>query len=117
MVLNTHSIYKFKMLKSVHTITLLNNNTYRQFLSSRSGDGDLEQLAYAETKCACLKTLQHKIEMEGVPIKDEMKFCKGDGPSLQLETGNQRVDIITALDARFMLIAHVSSTMHFTVPT
>jgi len=28
--------------------------------------------------------------MEGVPIKDEMRFCKGDGPSLEFESGNQR---------------------------
>ena len=57
-------------------------NNYRQFLSSRSGDSDLDQLAYRETRCACRKTLQQKIEMEGVPIID--------GPSLELESGNQR---------------------------
>ena len=28
--------------------------------------------------------------MQGVPIKDEMKFCKGDGLSLEFESGNQR---------------------------
>ena len=43
-----------------------------------------------DTRCACLKTLQLKIEMEGVPMKDEMTFCKGDGPSLEFGSGNQR---------------------------
>ena len=41
----------------------------RQLPSSRSGDTDLDQLACVKTRCAGLKTLQHKIEMGSVPIK------------------------------------------------
>ncbi|XP_015751978.1 PREDICTED: uncharacterized protein LOC107331834 [Acropora digitifera] len=32
-------------------------------MKRRSGDTDLDQLAYVKTRCAGLKTLQHKIEM------------------------------------------------------
>ena len=29
-------------------------------------------------------------KLKGVTIKDEMRFCKGDYPSLEYESGNQR---------------------------
>ena len=60
------------------------------FFFTRSGDSDLDQLAYSETRCTCLRNLEYQIDVDGIPIKDVMRFCKGDGPSLEFECGNQR---------------------------
>ena len=51
----------------------------------------MEQLAYCETRCECLRNLSAKIEIQaGITISDKMRFCKGDGPAVELECGQQR---------------------------
>ena len=51
----------------------------------------MEQLAYCETRCECLRNPSAKIEIQaGIPISDKMRFCKGDGPAVELECGQQR---------------------------
>ena len=60
------------------------------FFFTRSGDSDLDQLAYSETRCTCLRSLKYQTDVYGVPINDVMRFCKGDGLSLEFECGNQR---------------------------
>jgi len=62
-----------------------------KFIFNRCSDTDVEQLAYSETRCECLKKLSASIDIQpGIPISDKMRFCKGDGPAVELESGQQR---------------------------
>ena len=59
--------------------------------SHRCGDTDIEQLAYVETRCDCLKKISSPKKLpSGVSVCDKMRFCKGDGPAIELECGQQR---------------------------
>ena len=50
----------------------------------------MEQLAYCEIRCECLRNLSAKIEIQaGITISDKMRFCKGDGPAVELECRQQ----------------------------
>ncbi|KAK3698437.1 hypothetical protein QZH41_010014, partial [Actinostola sp. cb2023] len=61
------------------------------YIIARCADTDVEQLAYSETRCDCLKKLSSAMEVQaGIPIEDKMRFCKGDGPAMELEAGQQR---------------------------
>ncbi|KAK3696832.1 hypothetical protein QZH41_002382 [Actinostola sp. cb2023] len=61
------------------------------YIIARCSDTDVEQLAYSETRCECLKKLSASIDIQpGIPISDKMRFCKGDGPAVELESGQQR---------------------------
>ena len=65
--------------------------THLTFILCRCGDTDIDQLAYIGTRCDCLKKLSSPLELpSGVQIHDKMRFCKGDGPAVELECGQQR---------------------------
>ncbi|KAK3698436.1 hypothetical protein QZH41_010013 [Actinostola sp. cb2023] len=64
---------------------------WKETALQRCGDADVEQLAYTETRCECLKKLRTTIELEnGIHITDKMRFCKGDGPAVEFECGQQK---------------------------
>ena len=50
-----------------------------------------EQIAYIETREACLKELNKvTVTDENIIFKDTMRLFHGDGPAVQLESGNQK---------------------------
>ncbi|XP_019632908.1 PREDICTED: uncharacterized protein LOC109476416 isoform X2 [Branchiostoma belcheri] len=62
------------------------------YLIARCGGSDAEQLLYAETRRDDLPTLSLPVvSSDGRPIKDRLRFCKGDQPSRGFEFGKQRV--------------------------
>ena len=51
----------------------------------------MDQLTYTETRCECLRDLGNPLEIPcGALIHDKMRFCKGDGPAVEFECGQQR---------------------------
>ena len=48
-----------------------------------------EQLGYIDTRVVCLKGLEHNLTVNGIDIKDVMRFFHGDGPA-QFESGQQK---------------------------
>ena len=49
-----------------------------------------EQLGYIDTRVVCLKGLEHNLTVNGIDIKDVMRFFHGDGPAAQFESGQQK---------------------------
>ena len=72
------------------SVNQIYSNYFKIIFFTSSGDSDVDQLAYLETRCACLRNLEYEIDVDGIPTKDVMRFCKGDGPSLEFECGNQQ---------------------------
>ena len=49
-----------------------------------------EQLGYIDSRIVCLKGLEHNLTVNGIDIKDVMRFSHGDGPAAQFESGQQK---------------------------
>lgn len=49
-----------------------------------------EQLGYIITRAICLQGLELNISVNGIEINDVMQFFHGDGPTAQLESGQQK---------------------------
>ena len=61
------------------------------YILGRCGSSEVDQLAYINTRKACLQTLDIKITTSnGVEITDVMRFFHGDGPQQQFEAGEQK---------------------------
>ena len=48
------------------------------------------QIMYCQTRLDDIKDLKDNIFIDGIEIKDEMRFFKGDGPASQFEAGHQK---------------------------
>ena len=66
------------------------------YIFGRCGSND-EQLAYAKTRLECLQDIQAALFLEDIDANigqihliDIMRFFHGDGPSVQIEAGNQK---------------------------
>ena len=62
------------------------------YILGRCGSSEVDQLAYINTRKACLQTLDIKITTSnGVEITDRVMRCfHGDGPQQQFEAGEQK---------------------------
>ncbi|XP_078384061.1 uncharacterized protein LOC144666512 [Oculina patagonica] len=61
------------------------------YILGRCGSSEVEQLAYINTRKACLQTLDAKVTTSGgIQISDTMRFFHGDGPQQQFEAGEQK---------------------------
>ena len=61
------------------------------YILGRCGSSEVEQLAYINTRKACLETLSSKVTTTGgMQITDIMPFFHGDGPQQQFEAGEQK---------------------------
>lgn len=68
-LMNIFESYPRGLLLSVGSSAMAVYKRTSRCMKRRSGDTDLDQLAYVKTRCAGLKTLQHKTEKGIVPIK------------------------------------------------
>ena len=61
------------------------------YILGRCGSSEVEQLAYINTRRACLLSLDTKITTSnGVEITDVVRFFHGDGPQQEFEAGEQK---------------------------
>ena len=61
------------------------------YILGRCGSSEVDQLAYINTRKACLQSLDTKITTSnGVEITDIVRFFHGDGPQQQFEAGEQK---------------------------
>lgn len=61
------------------------------YILARCGSSEAEQLAYINTRKACLESLNNKMVMSsGVEITDVMRLFHGDGPQQEFESGEQK---------------------------
>ena len=61
------------------------------YVLGRCGSSEVDQLAYINTRKACLQSMNIKITTSnGVEITDVMRFFHGDGPQQQFEAGEQK---------------------------
>ena len=54
------------------------------------GSGDADQMLFIPTRQECLRGLSQPINLQGVNIKDKMRFMNGDNPSVEFEDGTQK---------------------------
>ena len=54
------------------------------------GSGDADQMLFIPTRQECLHGLSQPINLQGVDIKDKMRFMNGDNPSVEFEDGTQK---------------------------
>ena len=83
----TDEEYKIKTGKSVNVQSIIEKPELYIVARCKSND---EQLAYVETRTACMLDLRDKLSIEGIDICDRIKLFKGDGPAVQLESGQQK---------------------------
>ena len=61
------------------------------YILGRCGSSEVEQLAYINTRKACLQNLSVPLKTSnGVQITDTMRFFHGDGPQQEFEAGEQK---------------------------
>lgn len=61
------------------------------YILGRCGSSEVEQLAYINTRKACLQTLNATVTtLNGIQITDVMRFFHGDGPQQEFEAGEQK---------------------------
>ena len=61
------------------------------YILGRCGSSEVEQLAYINTRKACLHSLSTALTASnGVSITDIMRFFHGDGPQQEFEAGEQK---------------------------
>lgn len=61
------------------------------YILGRCGSSEVDQLAYINTRKACLQSLDTKITTSnGVEITDIVRFFHGDGPEQEFEAGEQK---------------------------
>ena len=58
---------------------------------ARCGSGDIEQLAYSETRLQCILDLKDPVNTgDSITVNDILRFYNGDKPARSFENGNQR---------------------------
>ena len=61
------------------------------YILARCGSSEAEQLAYIDTRKACLESLTNKmVTSSGIQITDVMRFFHGDGPQQAFQSGEQK---------------------------
>ena len=61
------------------------------YILGRCGSSEVEQLAYINTRKACLQTLSATVTtLNGIQINDVMRFFHGDGPQQEFEASEQK---------------------------
>ncbi len=61
------------------------------YILGRCGSSEVDQLAYINTRKACLQSLDIKIvTSNGVEVTDIVRFFHGDGPQQEFEAGEQK---------------------------
>lgn len=61
------------------------------YILGRCGSSEVKQLAYINTRKACLQTLDATVAtLNGIQITEVMRFFHGDGPQQEFEAGEQR---------------------------
>ena len=61
------------------------------YILARCGSSEAEQLAYIDTRKACLESLSNKmVTSSGIEITDVMRLFHGDGPQQEFESGEQK---------------------------
>lgn len=61
------------------------------YILARCGSAEAEQIAYINTRKACLEGLKNKVvTSNGVQITDVMRLFHGDGPQQEFESGEQK---------------------------
>ena len=83
----TDEEYKIKTGKSVNVQSIIEKPELYIVARCKSND---EQLAYVETRTACMLDLHDNLSIEGIDICDQVRLFKGDGPAVQLESGQQK---------------------------
>ena len=54
------------------------------------GSSDADQMLFIPTRQECLRGLSKPLQIQGVNIKDKMRFMNGDNPSVEFEDGTQK---------------------------
>lgn len=85
------------------------------YILGRCGSSEVDQLAYINTRKACLQSMNIKITTSnGVEITDVMRFFHGDGPEQQFEAGEQKGEM---LDVQVAVVMQQSTkTLQFLFP-
>ena len=78
---------KIKTGKSVNVQSIIEKPEL--YIAARCKSND-EQLAYVKTRTACMLDLRDNLSIEGIDICDRVRLFKGDGPAVQLESGQQK---------------------------
>lgn len=60
------------------------------YMMGMCGSSDADQMLFIPTRQECLRSLSRPIQLQGVNIKDKMKFMNGDNPSVEFEDGTQK---------------------------
>ena len=86
-VFYTDKEYHQKFKKQVNIQSIV--ETPELYIIGRCKSSD-EQLGYIETREECLHEMSKILIHENISIKDTMRIFHGDGPAVQLESGNQK---------------------------